>query len=135
MIDTHGMSASAAVRRVERSTDRDQLFVTRDREEAHPDYPGGRKKVIAAIDAQLARLVPLPEEGAHRENAWHGMPHYECTRCPFDTLNLSAMREHAKTHELVFPQDSPELDAEAGEDATSAPAGDTDTNTTQQTEA
>lgn len=30
----------------------------------------------------------------YRTNEWHGMTHYECELCPFDTMNADEMARH-----------------------------------------
>lgn len=38
-------------------------------------------------------------EKGYRENRWNGLPHFECQKCPFDTLDEAAMVAHVETHE------------------------------------
>lgn len=147
MIDTHNLSVREAVHQVSRVTDRDKLARIRDREEAHPRKAGGRKQVITAIDAQLARSQPMPADGPWRENKWSGLPHFECTRCSFDTLERGAIREHVKTHDPAVAHHPPEaaevvgfahadalLAATAAVETPSAPAEVADTTTATETE-
>lgn len=55
---------------------------------------------------QIAEAAPLrepdapvrksDEERGYKENAWNGMPHYECLQCPFDTMVEDDMLVHVQ---------------------------------------
>lgn len=54
---THDLSAADAAKLVASIEDYDELSAVRAGEEAHPKYEGGRKAVLAAIDAAAAEFV------------------------------------------------------------------------------
>jgi hypothetical protein len=100
MIDTHGMRADEAAAAVRRITNARALDLTAEREEAHPEHPGGRVVVLDAVRERRERLLEIPEpRRAPRwtTNEWRGHTNYQCKECPFATLDRGAMVKHAAT--------------------------------------
>lgn len=79
-------------------------------ERAHPQFPGGRRSVVAYVAARRAVLVgaaaaPEPEEEREPavlassepwgEGSWSGLQQFTCAHCRFQTLERADMERHA----------------------------------------
>lgn len=44
----------------------------------------------------------MPEiDRLYTEGSWHGMPRYQCTQCPFDSLNEEVIRDHIRLRHMA----------------------------------
>lgn len=74
----------------------EDIELVRDKETAHPKYPGGRVGIIDALNAQKEKL-----EGEAAEEAEKNKPPHDCPECNFRAGSPEGLEAHIKsTHEL-----------------------------------